>query len=81
MAKSKRLPIIKDGDSCTHSLQRRKIRRRIKQAVKDIKNLIDPECYNLPSVKILVNDYDWCDYIIDCRWNKYSFCCDKLSRK
>lgn len=68
MSKSRRLPIYKDHGVARHSKFRRKIKRRIRQKVKDIVNLIDKESYELPNPKVLVNDWDWCDYISDYRF-------------
>lgn len=65
MCKSTKLPIYKDKNR--HDKFRRKIKRRIRQKVKDILNLIDKESYELPDPKVLVNDWDWCDYIFDYR--------------
>lgn len=68
MSKSRRLPIYKDHGIARRSIFKRRIKRRIRQRVKDIINLIDKETYELPSPKILVNDWDWCDYILDYRF-------------
>lgn len=68
MSKSRRLPIYKDHGIARRSIFKRKIKRRIRQRVKDIINLIDKETYELPNPKILVNDWDWCDYILDYRF-------------
>lgn len=65
MSKSKKLPIYKDRGIAQHSTFRRKIKRRIRQKVKELLTLLGIESYELPSPKVLVNDYDWCDYICD----------------
>lgn len=70
MSKSYKLPIYKDKGICHHKFFRRKIKRLIRQKVKDIKNLLDIESYEIPNFKSLVNDYDWCDYILDYRYIK-----------
>lgn len=67
MTRSVKLPIYKDGTAKEHRLFRRRIKRLIRQKVRDIKNLKDPELYEIPNPKSLVNDYDWCDYIFDMR--------------
>ena len=69
MSKSKKLPIYKDRGIAQHStFRRKKIKRRIRQKVKELLTLLDIESYELPSPKVLVNDYDWCDYIFDFRF-------------
>ena len=72
MSKSKKLPICKDKGIAQHSTFRRKIKRRIRQKVKELLTLLDIESYELPSPKVLVNDYDWCDYIFDFRFKSQS---------
>ena len=94
MAKSRKLPIYKDGLAKEHRLMRRRIRRSIKLRVKDILSLIDKDIYDIPNSKSLVNDYDWCDYVLDYRfcvkprykvlddWGKYyKEIREKMSRK
>lgn len=70
MSKSYKLPIYKDGTADAHRFFRRKIKRIIRQKVRDIKNLLDVDSYELPSSKSLVNDYDWSDYKLDYRFVK-----------
>lgn len=70
MSKSRRLPIYKDHGIARHSEYRRKIKRAIRQKVKDILNLADRESYELPNPKVLVNDWNWCDYIFDYRFKR-----------
>lgn len=70
MSRSKRLPIYKDHGAARHSEYRRKIKRAIRQKVKDILNLADRESYELPNPKALVNEWDWCDYIFDYRFRR-----------
>lgn len=72
MSKSKKLPIYKDRGIAQHSTFRRKIKRRIRQKVKELLTLLDIESYELPSPKVLVNDYDWCDYVFDFRFKSQS---------
>lgn len=70
MSRSRKLPIYKDGSTrknSWHKCLRRKVKRRIRQAVKDIIRLRDYEEYEIPASKALINDYDWCDYILDYR--------------
>lgn len=68
MSKSYKLPIYKDGSADAHRFFRRKIKRAIRQKVRDIKNLQDPDTYEIPAPKTLVNDYDWSDYKFDYRF-------------
>ena len=35
-------------------------------------NLIDKDSYELPHPKVLVNDWDWCDYVFDFRFKSQS---------
>lgn len=70
MSKSRKLPIFKDKGICRRNIFRRKIKRRIRQIVKDIKNLLDVETYDIPNPKTIVNCYDWCDYIFDYRFTR-----------
>lgn len=72
MSKSKKLPIYKDKGIARHECFRRKIKRAIRQKVKEIMYLTDVESYELPAPKALVNDYDWCDYIFDYRFKSQS---------
>lgn len=63
MSRSKKLPWIKDnGGKGSHTIYRRKVKRRIRQSVRDISRLSDIETYDIPNPKTIVNDYDWCDY-------------------
>ena len=71
-SKSKKVPIYKDHGIARHNEFRRKIKRRIRQKVRDIINLIDKDSYELPHPKVLVNDWDWCDYILDYRFKSQS---------
>lgn len=72
MSKSKKLPIYKDGLGKEHRLMRRRIRRSTALKIKDILSLLDRESYDIPNPKTIVNDYDWCDYILDCRFSSNS---------
>lgn len=75
MSRSKRVPIIKDKSrSYKASSYYRKVRRVIKQKVKELDDL-------LPEAQEIVNDYDYCDYIIDLRKSKNKKIKDKYSRK
>lgn len=66
MSRSKRLPYIKDnGGRGAHKVYRRKIRRKIRQSVRDISNLSDIETYEIPNPRTIVNGYNWCDYWFD----------------
>lgn len=68
MSRSKRLPIIKDRpkNGKKSSAYWRKVRRVINQKVRDFVDEI-PENDALPDPKIIDNDYNYCDYIIDYR--------------
>lgn len=72
MSRSKKIPVVKDRprNEKKSSLYWRKIRRVINEKVRGM--IKDPENDNLPNPKELVNDYDYCDYIIDYRdgWDK-----------
>lgn len=70
MSKSRRLPIDKDHGAARYPEYKRKIRRRIRQEVRDILNLIDKESYELPNPRALVNEWDWCDYVFDYRFKR-----------
>lgn len=72
MSKSKKLPIYKDKGIAHHEDFRRKIKRATRQKVKEVMYLTDIESYELPAPKVLVNDYDWCDYIFDYRFKSQS---------
>ena len=81
MSKSFKLPIIKDKTD--HKFFRRTVRRIVNQKIKDIKNLVDLDSYEIPNTKTIVNDYDYCDYILDlrlCIW-KNIFDIEKAKRK
>lgn len=88
MSRSRKLPIYKDGTAKEHRLFRKRIRRILKLKVKDILSLLDPETYEIPNSKSIVNDWDWCDYILDYHNEPNRFKClrykdikEKLSRK
>ena len=67
MSKSrKKYPIVKDK---TGRWYNKTIRRTIKRAVRDIKNLSDILSYYIPNNKEIVNQYDICDYKLD--FSKY----------
>lgn len=55
MSKSKKVPIYKDHGIARHNEFRRKIKRRIRQKVRDIINLIDKDSYELPHPKVKVD--------------------------
>lgn len=68
MSKSKKLPIYKDSGAAHHSKLRRIVKRRIRQKVRDIINLIDKDSYEIPNPKSIICDWDWCDYTFDFRY-------------
>lgn len=73
MSRSFRIPIVKAACNTAWSKTfKRKIRRRIRNVIKDIKNLSDLESYEIPSPKTIVNDWDVIDYKIDFRKRYYS---------
>ena len=59
------------------------VRGGINNAVRGILYLIDKEDYNIPDPKEIINDYDFCDYIIDYEYRRTESkeWKDKLSRK
>lgn len=66
MSRSKKKPIIKDKSRNYKrtSAYWRRVRRVTKQAVKKGEEL-------LPAPREIVNDYDYCDYIIHSKDDKY----------
>jgi hypothetical protein len=68
MSRSRRQPIIKDRpkNGKKSSAYWRIVRRVINQKVRDFVDEI-PENDTLPDPKIIVDDYNYCDYIIDYR--------------
>lgn len=70
MSRSKKVPLIKDKprNYKKSSFYWRKVRRVINEKVKLIKKNVDDTM--IPDPKIIVNDYDYCDYIIDFRNEK-----------
>jgi hypothetical protein len=85
MSRSRRQPIVKDRprNEKKSSLYWRIVRRVINGKVREIvKN--DDEI-NLPEPKEIVNDYDYCDYVIDYRdpsWSeKHKEYIEKQKRK
>ena len=69
MSRSRRQPIIKDTprNHKKSALYWRTIRRVTKQKVHILK--IDPDV-SIPIPKEIVNDYNYCDYVIDFRYGK-----------
>lgn len=72
MSRSRKKPIIKDRprNEKKSTLYWRRIRSRINQKVRSL--ISDPEKDDIPNPKTLINDYNYCDYIIDYRdgWAK-----------
>ena len=83
MSRSRKKPIIKDRprNQKKSSLYWRTIRRVTNEKVRKLN--IEPENDNLPNPKELINDYTYCDYIIDCRdgWAKGSRYENRAKRK
>lgn len=72
MSKSYRQPIYKDRGK-EHFIYWKKIRREWKQKLHSRKPLRNP--------KEIINDYDYCDYIFDWRFDKESKWKQKRKRK
>lgn len=70
MSRSKKKPICKDK-GIGSNIYNRTIRRIQKSKVRDIINLKDIEFYDIPNSKVIVNDYDYYDFIIDYRFISY----------
>jgi hypothetical protein len=85
MSRSRRQPIIKDRprNEKKSTLYWRTVRRVINDKVRMLKYEPDSD-ENMPEPKEIVNDYDYCDYMIDYRNdginNKESYR-NKVSRK
>lgn len=86
MSRSRRQPIVKDRprNEKKSSLYWRIVRRVINGKVREIVKNDDDEI-NLPEPKEIVNDYDYCDYVIDYRdpsWSeKHKEYIEKQKRK
>jgi hypothetical protein len=81
MSRSKRQPIVKDRprNKKKSSLYWRTVRRVVNDNVRKLK--YDDE-HELPQPQEIVNDYDYCDYVIDYRkWDNDKGWGEKLSRK
>jgi len=83
MSRSTKKPIVKDSNRNfkKSTIYWRQIRRVTKQFVRKL-NKENTDSINIPQPKEIVNDYDYCDYIIDYRDNwageEYT---KKISRK
>lgn len=64
MSRSNKKAIIKD-DSSKKELLRRRIRRKQNQETQQSKYLENADEFSLTSDKSIVNDYDYCDYVLD----------------
>jgi hypothetical protein len=86
MSRSRKQPIIKDRprNEKKSSLYWRIVRRVINGKVRQI-NKSDEDETDLPQPKEIVNDYDYCDYIMDYRdpsWSeKHKEYTEKQKRK
>jgi hypothetical protein len=86
MSRSRRQPIIKDRprnekkSSLYWRIVRRVINSKVRQIIKTDEDEVD-----LPEPKEIVNDYDYCDYVIDYRdpgWSeKHKEYIEKQKRK
>jgi hypothetical protein len=86
MSRSRRQPIIKDRprnekkSSLYWRIVRRVINNKVRQIIKTDEDEVD-----LPEPKEIVNDYDYCDYVIDYRdpgWSeKHKEYIEKQKRK
>lgn len=87
MSRSKKKPIYKDKQYGyqTVKIHNRIIRRVQNNKIRDIINLKDIESYDIPNSKIIIDDYNYIDYIIDLRFEKHNNYWknirNKLSRK
>lgn len=70
MSRSKKKNIIKDRprNRKKSTMYWRTVRRVQNQKVKSL--VLDPENNHIPEPKTIVNDYDYCDYIIVNEYNK-----------
>lgn len=73
MSRSRKQPIVKDRprNEKKSSLYWRIVRRVINGKVRQIDKSDEDET-NLPQPKEIVNDYDYCDYIMDYRDSSWS---------
>lgn len=84
MGKSRKRPIYKDKGIAKrkyNSIVRSNINQKIREAVNKSTELDE---LVLPNPKSIINDYDYCDYIIDLRFEddpEYFESVEKLKRK
>ena len=69
MTRSNKKAIVKDNPS-KKELFRRRIRRKQNQETQQSKYFGDTDEFSLTSDKSIVNDYDYCDYILDYENNR-----------
>jgi hypothetical protein len=81
MSHSYKKPIVKQKNRNFKKSQIywRTIRRVINHTIRNFKNNLDEMV--LPKEKSIVNDYDYCDYISDCRNNNNCYCIKKYGTK
>lgn len=81
MSRSIKQPILKDSSRSVKKSQVywRKIRRVINYTIRKFKNNLDEMI--LPKEKTIVNDYDYCDYVSDCRNDNNCYCIKKYGIK
>jgi hypothetical protein len=81
MSRSIKQPVLKDKprNFKKSAIYWRTIRRVINHTIRNFKNNLDEMV--LPKEKSIVNDYDYCDYISDCRNNNNCYCIKKYGTK
>jgi hypothetical protein len=66
MSRSVKQPIYKDKGYRKQDYWRA-IRSTVNNKVRKILSLNDPDDYTLPAAKEIINDYNYCDYMVDAR--------------
>ncbi len=66
MSRSVKQPIYKDKGFRKDSYWKT-VRSNINNKVRSLLNRIDPDSEIIPDPKEIINDYDYCDYIVDAR--------------
>jgi hypothetical protein len=81
MSRSIKQPVLKDRprNFKKSAIYWRTIRRVINHTIRNFKNNWDEMI--LPKEKTIVNDYDYCDYVSDCRDNNNCFCIKQYGTK
>ncbi len=73
----KKVPIYKDRGFRKDSYWKT-VRRRYKTIIKGNR---DEESLQFPNPKTIVNDYDYCDWLSDCRYKDNCYCIRTFGRK